>query len=61
MSYTPTNDGNVPRRDGLRQLLSSLWANALLIGGAAAVVMAMAGWLYFLGSLGWKFTVWLLS
>jgi hypothetical protein len=61
MSYIPTNDGNVPRRDGPRQFLSSLRANVLLVGGAVAVLLAMAGWLYFLGLLGWKFIVWQLS
>jgi hypothetical protein len=59
MSYIPTNDGNVPRRDGPRQFLSP--GQRLAGWRAVAVLLAMAGWLYFLGLLGWKFIVWLLS
>lgn len=32
---------------------------ALLVGYTAAVVVAMAGWLYFLVSIAWDFIGWL--
>jgi hypothetical protein len=44
-----------------RRYSSKLWANALLVGGAIAVLMAMAGWLYFLGWLGVHFVTWVLT
>ena len=32
---------------------------ALLVGYAAAVIVAMAGWLYFLVSVAWDFIGWI--
>ena len=40
---------------------SGFLGNAFLIGGAAAVLLAMAGWLYLLGWLGWHFFTWILA
>jgi hypothetical protein len=44
-----------------RRYLSKFWGNPLLVGGAIAVLLAMAGWLYFLGWLGWHFVAWILT
>jgi hypothetical protein len=43
-----------------KQYSSNVWGNFLLVGGAIAVLLAMAGWLYFLGWLGWHFVTWIL-
>ena len=40
---------------------SGFLGNAFLIGGAAAVLLAMAGWLYLLVWLGWHFFTWILA
>jgi hypothetical protein len=44
-----------------KQYSSNVWGNFLLVGGAIAVLLAMAGWLYFLGWLGWHFVTWILT
>jgi hypothetical protein len=46
---------------GAKQELSNCLGNALLVGGAIAVLLAMVGWLYFLGWLSWYFFTWFLS
>jgi hypothetical protein len=46
---------------GARLRSSKFAANALLIGGAIAVLLATAGWLYFLAWLGRHFVTWFLS
>jgi hypothetical protein len=40
---------------GARRYSYKFWGNPLLVGGAIAVLLSMAGWLYFLGWLGWAF------
>jgi hypothetical protein len=40
---------------------SGIWGNILLVVGAVAVLLAMMGWIYFLGWLGWHFFTWILA
>jgi hypothetical protein len=40
---------------------SDFLGTALLIGGAVAILLATAGWLYFLGWLGWHLVNWILA
>jgi hypothetical protein len=48
-------------KDGVKQYSSKMWGNALLVVGALAVLVAMAGWLYFLGWFGWHFVRWVFT
>jgi hypothetical protein len=47
--------------EGTRRYSYKFWSNRLLVGGAIAVLLTMAGWLYFLGWLGWHFVTWILT
>ncbi len=59
MSYPQRNDANVPTNDGVKRNPSKFLRNVLLVGAGIAVLVAMAGWLYFLGWLGWHFITWI--
>jgi hypothetical protein len=61
MSHLQTNDTNVPHNSGAKPYSSKFAANALLIGGAIAVLLATAGWLYFLGWLAGQIFTWFLT
>ena len=67
MSYLHTKDTNVPRKRNSsnnvprKQNSSNFWGNALLVGGAIVALLAMAGWLYFLGWLSWHFVTGVLT
>lgn len=52
-----TDDTKV-QRGGRQRYFAGM---AVLVGGAIAVVLAMAGWLYFLGWLTWRLLVWILG
>jgi hypothetical protein len=56
-----TDDTQVKPGGGGKRHLSDALGVAFLIGGAIAVVVAMAGWLYFLGWLAWRFFIWILN
>jgi hypothetical protein len=47
--------------EGARRYSYKFWSNPVLVGGAIAVLLTMAGWLYFLGWLGWHFVTWILT
>ena len=47
--------------DGTKQYSPSFLGNVLLVGGGITVLLAMVGWLYLLGWLGWHFVAWLLT
>jgi hypothetical protein len=47
--------------EGTQRYSSKFWGNPLLVGGVIAVLLAMAGWLYFLGWLSWHFFTWILT
>jgi hypothetical protein len=52
---------NVFALSPMSRFSSKFLGNAFLVGGAVAVLLAMAGWLYFLGWLGWHLFNWILT
>jgi hypothetical protein len=45
----------------MRRFSSDFMDNLFLLGGAVAVLLAMAGWIYFLGWIGWHLVNWILT
>jgi hypothetical protein len=56
-----TRNTRIPWSSAVRRLFPNASGNALLVGGAVAVLVAMAGWLYFLGWLTWRLIAWILN
>jgi hypothetical protein len=59
MNDPQTSDTVVRSGSGAKQYQSKFVGNALLVGGAIAVMVAMAGWLY--PGLAWLAVTWILS
>ena len=49
------------KNNGTKQYAPNFLGNVLLVGGGIAMLLAMVGWLYFLGWLTWHFVAWLLA
>jgi hypothetical protein len=61
MSASENKDNDGSSRSTFRSILSKLKDRIPLIIYFTAVLVAMVGWLYFIGRLLWYFAVWIFS
>jgi hypothetical protein len=47
--------------NGAKQYTPGFLGNVFLVAGGIAILLAMVGWLCFLGWLGWHFVAWILT